>query len=92
MNKLFFLKKKNLEDMSPFCGATDTPVFGLLVMSPLGLKARVGSALFGLGRGIHVTHSLTSDTCRADLFHIPAKALVGLEWETSLSISECSTD
>ena len=38
--------------MSPFCGATDTPV---LVMSPLGFKARVGSALFALGRGICVT-------------------------------------
>ena len=29
-----------------------TPVFGLLVTSPLGFKARVGSALFALGGGI----------------------------------------
>ena len=29
--------------MSPFCRATDIPVFGLLVMSPLGFKARFTS-------------------------------------------------
>ena len=29
-----------------FLGATGTPVFGFLVTSPLGFKARVGSALF----------------------------------------------
>ena len=34
-----FLKK--LENISPFCGFTDTPVFELLVMAALGLKARV---------------------------------------------------
>ena len=34
-------------------GATDTPVSKLLVTSPLGFKARVGSALFELCRGIH---------------------------------------
>ena len=39
--KNFFYKE--LEDISPFCGATDTPVFGLLVMSPLDFKARVYS-------------------------------------------------
>ena len=33
----FFLKF--FEDISPFCGATDTPVFGLLVTSSLGFKA-----------------------------------------------------
>ena len=32
------------------------PCFGLLVTSPLGSKARV--ALFTLGRGVYVTHSL----------------------------------
>ena len=31
------------EDTSPFCVATDTACFGLVVMSPLGFKARVGS-------------------------------------------------
>ena len=40
------------------CGTTDTPVFGLLVMSALGFKARLGSALFTLGRGLHDIHSL----------------------------------
>ena len=41
-----------------FCGATDTPCFGLLVTSPLVFKARMGSALFALGRGVCVAHSL----------------------------------
>ena len=31
-----------------FFGATGTPVFGFLVTSPLGFKARVGSALFAI--------------------------------------------
>ena len=31
-----------------FFGATGTPVFGILVTSPLGFKARVGSALFAI--------------------------------------------
>ena len=59
--------------------------------SPLGFKTRVGSALFELGRGICVTHSLrfTSDVTPADLLvasmaakpSLPhtCKALVGLE-------------
>ena len=34
------------------------PCFELLMMSPLGFKAKVGSALFALGRGICVTCSL----------------------------------
>ena len=42
----------------PFCGATDTPCFGLLVTSPLGFRARVGSSLFALGGGVRVSHSL----------------------------------
>ena len=33
------------------------PCFGLLVMFPLGFKARVG-ALFSLGKGMHDVHSL----------------------------------
>ena len=37
--------KKILEDISPFCGVTDTPCFGILVTSPLGFKARVGSLI-----------------------------------------------
>ena len=49
---------KFLEDMSPFCGATDIldfPYFGLLVVFPLGFKARVGSALFQLSGGVRAT-------------------------------------
>ena len=41
---LLFLKNF-LEDMSLFCGVTDSPVFGLLVMSALGFKARVDPSL-----------------------------------------------
>ena len=59
--------------------------------SPLGFKARVGSALFELSGGVHVTHSLrfTSGVTPADLLvasmaaepSLPhtCKALVGLE-------------
>ena len=42
---------------------TNIPHFVLLTMSPLGLKGRVKeewAALFVLGRGVHVTHSLRS--------------------------------
>ena len=35
--------------------ATGTPVFGFLVMSPLGFKARVGSALFELWRQMYIS-------------------------------------
>ena len=34
-----------MEDISPFCGAIDTPVLNYLVTSPLGFKARVGSLI-----------------------------------------------
>ena len=34
---------KKLEVLSPFCGATDSPCFRLLVMSTLGFKARMDS-------------------------------------------------
>ena len=51
---IFLFFNKFLEDASPFCGATDTPFFWLLVMSPLGFEARVGSALFELSRSICV--------------------------------------
>ena len=47
------------------------PYFGLLVTSPLGFKARVGSALFELSRGIRVMLHVPWDS--------PSKALVGLE-------------
>ena len=38
LTKYFFLV---LEDISPSCWATDTPVLAFLVVSPLGFKARV---------------------------------------------------
>ena len=41
-----------------FYGGHWYPCFGLLVTSPLRSKARVGSALFALGGGIRVRHSL----------------------------------
>ena len=85
---LFFFKF--LEDISPFCGATD-PWFGLLVTSPLGSKPE-WAALFTLGGGVHVTCSLrfTSGVTPADLLvasmatdpSLPntcKQALVGLE-------------
>ena len=34
-----------LEDISPFCGTTDTLCFGLLVTSTLGFKARAEFSL-----------------------------------------------
>ena len=37
---LFFFEK-NLEDINPFCGITDTLVFGPLLMPALGFKVRV---------------------------------------------------
>ena len=63
----FFLKKI-LEDISPSCEATDTPVLDfwsyLLWVSKLEW-----AALFMLGGGIHVSHSLrfTSGVTPADL-------------------------
>ena len=41
----------------------------LLVMSPLGFKARVGSALFELSRGIHVTLHIPWDSPL--VWHLP---------------------
>ena len=64
----FFLKI--VEDMSPFWGHW-YPYFGLLVMSPLGFKARVGSALFELSGGICVT------------LHVPWDSPLVRHWSTS---------
>ena len=63
------------------------PYFGLLVTSPLGFKARVGSALFELSRGIRLTLHVPWDSPLvwhlstswqpawqpSRLFHIPAR-------------------
>ena len=40
-NSYHFIFLKILEDISPLCGDTDTPVFGLLMTSALGFKARM---------------------------------------------------
>ena len=85
--QFFFFFFKFLEDMSPFLWGHWYPCFGLLVTSPLGFKARVGSALFELSRGIPVMlhvpwdsplvwHLLTSwwpAWQLSHLFHIPAR-------------------
>ena len=54
--------------MSPFFGATDTPVLDFWGC-PLWVSRSEWAALFTLGRGIHVTHSLrfTSGVTPADL-------------------------
>ena len=100
----FFFFFKFLEDMSPILWGHWYLCFGLLVISPLGFKARVGSLIRTLWRHtfdnfpeIH----LWCYTCQslgsrhgswADLFHIPVKALVWLKRETSCPMSERSTD
>ena len=96
---LFFFKF--FEDISPFCGVTD-PWFGLLVMSPLGCKARVGNLLHVWRRGIYVIHSLilttggTSWQLRWQLSwslpHTWEQALVGLKTWTYHAINQYSTD
>ena len=48
--------------MSPFFWGHWYPCFGLPVTSPLGFKARVGSALFELSRGIRVTLHIPWDS------------------------------
>ena len=59
---------KFLEDISLF-GGHWYPYFGVLATFPLDFKARVGSALFALGRGICITQYLrfTSDATPANL-------------------------
>ena len=61
----FFLKKVFGGHTCPFFGAC----FGFLVMSPLGFKARLGSALFAFCRGECNVHSprSTSGATLADL-------------------------
>ena len=56
-NLLFF--KKFLQDTSPFCGATDTPVFGFWWRLPLSFKARVDSLICVLPH-LHTTDSSDS--------------------------------
>ena len=63
----FFTKK--LEDMSNFCGATDTPVLDFW-WCLFWVSKPAWAALFTLGRGVHVTHFLRFTSCvtPADLF------------------------
>ena len=104
-NSLTFFKK-NLEDISPFCGATDTPVLDFW-WCLLWVSKPEWAVLFMLSRGIHVTHSLrfTSGATPADLLatSIAAKpisstyltcdhALVGLKRETYHATGKPSTD
>ena len=65
---LFFIKEKFLEDISPFCGATDTPVLDFWWCLLWVLKPE-WAASFTLGRGVCVTCSLrfTSGVMTADL-------------------------
>ena len=49
--------RKFLEDISPFCGTTDTSVLDIW-WRLLWVSKPVWAALFALGKGIHVTHSL----------------------------------
>ena len=54
------------------------PCFGFLVMSPLGFKARVGSALFTFCRGkcnVHPLRSTSGATC-TDLLATGAPAVL----------------
>ena len=64
--RLFFLK--NWEDISPFCGTTDAPVLDLWWYLLLVSNPHL-AALFTLGRGIHITHTLifTSGVTPANL-------------------------
>ena len=75
------------------------PYFGLLVMSPLGFKARVGSALFELSGGIcvmlhipwdsplvwHLPTSWQPAWQPSRLFHIPARHW----WDSNRELSCC---
>ena len=100
---LFFLfLKQFLKDISSFCGATDTPCFGLLVMSPLVFKARVGYLICTWQRCtykmFHEIHHWC-DTCwphggqhgsQAVLFHLPVGMHCGA-WKWNLLCPHCLT-
>ena len=57
-----------LGDTCPFWGPLVSLFFGFLAMSPMGFKARVGSALFAFCEGKCNVHSLrsTSGATHAD--------------------------
>ena len=59
---LVFFKKIFFRGHESFLWGHWYPYFGLLVTSPLGFKARVGSALFELSRGICVTLCIPWDS------------------------------
>ena len=58
----FFLFFLNFGGHESFLWGHWYPHFGLLVTSPLGFKARVGSALFEISGGIHVMLHVPSDS------------------------------
>ena len=70
------------------CGATDTPVLDFLVTSPLGFKARVGSALFELCGGVRDIRSLRFTSGATHLLvykaSIAASHLPHMRWQTVL--------
>ena len=88
-NKYFVLKC--LEDISPFCGATDTPVFGLLVMFALGFKACLCALLPAHNRILRFTSGATpadllAASMAAKLFSpIYLWTSIGGAWDQDLS-------
>ena len=85
---LFFFK--SLLDTCPFVGRGHWyPCFGLLVMSPLGFKARVGSTLFALAEAYviyvpwdsplvrHLLPVYTASKATSRLLHMRVSAEVG---------------
>ena len=61
MIHFFFKKSFFFEDRRPFCGGHWYPCYGLLVTSPLGFKARVGSLISS--RYLFSEIHLWCDTC-----------------------------
>ena len=105
-SRKFFFIFKFLEDTSPLCGATKTPVLDFW-WCLLWVSKPEWAVLLVLSRGIHVTHSLrlTSGATPADLLatSMAAKpisstyltcdhALVGLKRETYHATGKRSTD
>ena len=88
-NKYFVLKC--LEDISPFCGATDTPVFWLLVMFALGFKACLCALLPAHNRILRFTSGATpadllAASMAAKLFSpIYLWTSIGGAWDQDLS-------
>ena len=97
--------KKYLEDISPFCRVTDTPVLDFW-WHLLWISKPEWAPLFTLGNGICVTvpwdspsgvtpANLLAASMAAKLMSLPHtcdQVLVGLEWETYHATGEHSTN